>query len=58
MHALYDLAAYPEHIGPIRQEVEAIVSKEGWESKALAKMHRLDSVIKESFRMNCTACKF
>ncbi|KAJ7845095.1 cytochrome P450, partial [Mycena leptocephala] len=41
--ALYDLTAYPEHLIPMRQEVERVVEAEGWSKESLANMHNIDS---------------
>ncbi|KAJ7195018.1 cytochrome P450 [Mycena rebaudengoi] len=51
-HALFDLAAHPEYITPLRLEVERIVSDEGWTKEALGNMHQIDSFLRESQRMN------
>lgn len=47
-HALYHLAAMPYYILPMREEVEAIVKKEGWTKGAVGKMRKVDSFLKES----------
>ncbi|KAJ7765820.1 cytochrome P450 [Mycena maculata] len=49
--ALYDLTAYPEHILPMREEVERIVAKEGWSKTSVSKMYKIDSFIRESQRL-------
>ncbi|KAF9231271.1 cytochrome P450 [Melanogaster broomeanus] len=49
--ALYILAANPQYMQPLHAEVEAIVETEGWSKAALAKMHKIDSFLKESQRM-------
>lgn len=51
-HALLDLAAYPEYIRPLRDEVVAIVGTEGWTKAAMGKMWMIDSFLKESQRYN------
>ncbi|KAK7695133.1 hypothetical protein QCA50_002323 [Cerrena zonata] len=51
-HALFHLAAQPQYIGPLREEIEPIVKGEGWTKETLGKMHRLDSFLRESQRMN------
>ncbi|EMD42273.1 hypothetical protein CERSUDRAFT_79864 [Gelatoporia subvermispora B] len=53
-HALYNLAAEPHYIQPLREEVEAIITKEGWTKIALMKMWKLDSFMKESHRVDGT----
>lgn len=55
-HLLFDIAAHSEYIDPIREEIQSVVSVEGWGSKAMAKLYKLDSIIKESFRVHCSAC--
>ncbi|KAJ7458885.1 cytochrome P450 [Mycena latifolia] len=50
--ALYDLTAYPEHILPMREEVERVVAEQGWSKASLAKMHKLDSFLRESQRLS------
>lgn len=57
-HALYDLATYPEIVGPLREEVETVIQAEGWTKDAMGKLHKLDSFMKESQRYNGVgACK-
>ncbi|CAA7264106.1 unnamed protein product [Cyclocybe aegerita] len=51
-HALYYLAAYPEYLKPLREEVEEVVKRHGWSKVALDEMHRVDSFIKESQRLD------
>ena len=48
---LFDLAARPDYIQPLREEIEEIVSQYGWTKDAFSRMHKLDSVIKESSRL-------
>ncbi|KAJ6518484.1 cytochrome P450 [Mycena vulgaris] len=50
--ALFDLTTYPSHIQPMREEVERVIRKEGWTKSALANMHKVDSFIRESQRLN------
>ncbi|KAJ7435664.1 cytochrome P450 [Mycena galericulata] len=49
--ALYDLTAYPEHMLPMREEVERVVAKEGWSKASVSKMYKIDSFIRESQRL-------
>ncbi|KAJ7170266.1 cytochrome P450 [Mycena crocata] len=51
LHALYSLAANPEYIAPLREEIEAVVRTEGWTKIAMGKMVKLDSFMKESARL-------
>ncbi|KAF8324738.1 cytochrome P450 [Amanita rubescens] len=50
-HSLYDLAARPEYVHPLREEIEAIVEKEG----SVAKMTKLDGFVKETMRLASSA---
>ena len=47
-HALYHLAAMPQHIQPMREEVEKVVGKEGWTKAAIDKLNMVDSFLKET----------
>ena len=51
-HALFDLAAHPEYIQPLREEIERVVADEGWTKSAFTHMWKLDSFLKESHRYN------
>ncbi|KAJ7284516.1 cytochrome P450 [Mycena rebaudengoi] len=51
-HALYDLAAYPEYVEPLREEIETITRKEGWTRASLGRMYKTDSFMYESLRYN------
>ena len=51
-HALYDLAANPEYIQPLRDEILPIIAEQGWTKAAMGKMWKLDSFLKESQRVN------
>ncbi|KAF8959646.1 cytochrome P450 [Flammula alnicola] len=51
-HAFYYLAAYPEYLQALREEVEEVVKDEGWTKAGLDKMHKIDSFIKESQRLH------
>ena len=43
---------HPEYIQPLREEIEAIIEKEGWTKASVMKMRKLDSFLKESIRMH------
>jgi cytochrome P450 len=49
-HALYFLAAMPHYIQPLREEVEAVIGKDGWSRASLGNMHKVDSFLKETQR--------
>ncbi|KIM38724.1 hypothetical protein M413DRAFT_447671 [Hebeloma cylindrosporum] len=51
-HAFYYLAAFPEYMKPLREEVEDIVQREGWTKAGIDQMHKIDSFIKESQRLH------
>ena len=56
---IYDLAAHPEFQDPLRQEVEMVIAEfGGWTMPALAKMKKIDSVLRETQRLTgVTQCK-
>ncbi len=49
---LYRLLAYPEYIEPLRQEVDAVISEEGWTKAGIDKMHKIDSFLCETQRLD------
>lgn len=60
-HMIFDLAARPEYINPLREEAASVSQEYGsWSSKpALNSMMKLDSFMKESQRLNPPSlCKF
>jgi hypothetical protein len=50
--ALFHLAAHPEYIEPLREEMEAVILEEGWTKQAMGRMNKLDSFLKESQRLS------
>ncbi|CAZ80769.1 unnamed protein product [Tuber melanosporum] len=52
VHALYDIAANPELQPPLHAEITGALSKSGMSKQSLTKMKKLDSVIRESQRLN------
>ncbi|KAK7686510.1 hypothetical protein QCA50_010108 [Cerrena zonata] len=50
--ALYTLAAHPECIKPLREEIEIVIKEEGWTKTALQKLRKLDSFMRENQRIN------
>ncbi|KAF7360042.1 hypothetical protein MVEN_00732000 [Mycena venus] len=50
--ALYDLTTYSSYIEPLRAEAERVVRQEGWTKAAINNMHRIDSFLRESQRLN------
>ncbi|KAF8244165.1 cytochrome P450 [Wilcoxina mikolae CBS 423.85] len=56
MNILYDLAAHPEYIAPLREELEAVLEKNGgWNMETIKGLVKMDSFIKESSRLNTLA---
>jgi hypothetical protein len=52
VRVLYRLLSHPEYIEPLRQEVEAVVAQEGWTKTAMDKMHKIDSFLRETQRLD------
>lgn len=50
--ALYQLCLNPRDVETIREEVEKVVSEEGWNKAALGRMYYLDSFLRETQRMH------
>ncbi len=40
--------AHPEYIEPLRQEVDAVISEEGWTKAGIDRMHKIDSFIRKT----------
>ena len=53
--ALYNLAAYPEYVAPLRAEVEQVTTSDGWTKAAIDKMWKVDSFLRESQRSKTIA---
>ncbi|KAJ0311102.1 hypothetical protein COL516b_001805 [Colletotrichum fioriniae] len=52
-NVLYDLAAHPECISPMREEIDKVLTEDGgWKKTTLYKMRLMDSFLKETQRMN------
>jgi cytochrome P450 len=49
---LYRLLSHPEYIEPLRQEVEAVVADEGWTKAGMDMMHKIDSFVHETLRID------
>ncbi|TEB33849.1 cytochrome P450 [Coprinellus micaceus] len=52
---LFDLAARPEYIAPLRAEIDEAIACHGWTKDALARLVKLDSFMKESGRFGGNA---
>ena len=49
---LYRLLSHPEYIEPLRQEVDVVISEEGWTKAGIDKMHKIDSLLRETQRFD------
>jgi cytochrome P450 len=53
VHVLYDLAAHPQYLSALREEIlEAANTPGGWNKTSYSKLRKLDSFLKESQRLN------
>ncbi|KAI6034738.1 cytochrome P450 [Pisolithus microcarpus] len=48
---LYNLAAYPQYVGPLREEVDALIWQHGWTKEAIVLMCKVDSFLAETQRL-------
>jgi cytochrome P450 len=54
-HTILDLiASDPKYVDELREEISTVLAEHGgeWNKRALAKMYKLDSVLRESMRLN------
>jgi len=51
-NVLYRLLSNPEYVEPLRHEVETVVAEEGWTKAAMDKMHKIDSFLRETQRLD------
>ncbi|KAI5993445.1 hypothetical protein EDD15DRAFT_2167321 [Pisolithus albus] len=49
--ALYNLAAYPQFVAPLREGVDAIIWEHEWTKEAIALMRKVDSFLAETQRL-------
>jgi len=53
VHVIYDLAAHPEYVPELREEILAAARADGgWNKTSYARLRKLDSLLKESQRLN------
>jgi hypothetical protein len=52
VNLLYRLLSNPEYIEPLRHDVETAVAKEGWTKAGMDKMHKIDSFLRETQRLD------
>jgi Cytochrome P450 len=54
---LYRLLENPEYVEPLREEVDAVITEEGWTKAGIDKMHKIDSFLRETQRLGgISAC--
>lgn len=51
-HTLFHLASTPEYLATLREEIAEVTSRKGWTKEAIDEMHKLDSYMRESQRIN------
>ncbi|KAI5993498.1 cytochrome P450 [Pisolithus albus] len=49
--ALYNLAANPQYVEPLREEVDAVIREHGWTKEAMVLMQKVDSFLAETLRL-------
>jgi hypothetical protein len=54
---LYRLLANPEYLEPLREEVDTVIREEGWTKAGVDKMHKIDSFLKETQRVDGLALR-
>ncbi|KAH9006342.1 cytochrome P450 [Lactarius hatsudake] len=51
-NVLYRLLSNPEYVEPLRHDVETAIAEEGWTKAGLDKMHKIDSFLRETQRLD------
>jgi hypothetical protein len=49
---VHRLLANPEYIEPLREEINAVIKEEGWTKAGIDKMHKIDSFLRETQRVD------
>jgi hypothetical protein len=52
VNVLYRLLSNPEYVEPLRHDVETAVAEEGWTKAGMDKMHKIDSFVRETQRLD------
>ncbi|KAF8989849.1 cytochrome P450 [Cyathus striatus] len=52
LQTLYYLAANPSYIKPLREEIDKVISQDGWSKNSLDKLIKIDSFIREVQRLH------
>ena len=45
----------PEYIQPLQEEVESVITEQGWTRASLLNLRKLDSFLRESLRISGTS---
>ncbi len=51
-NVLYRLLSNPEYVEPLRHDAETAVAEEGWTKAGMDKMHKIDSFLRETQRLD------
>jgi hypothetical protein len=49
---LYRLLSNPDYVESLREEVDAVIREEGWTKAGIDKMYKLDSLLRETQRVD------
>ena len=49
---MYRILANPKYLESLREEVDAVIEKEGWTKAGIDKMHKIDSFLRETQRVD------
>ncbi|KAH9072830.1 cytochrome P450 [Lactarius deliciosus] len=52
INVFYRLLSNPEYVEPLRHDLEIAVAKEGWTKAGMDKMHKIDSFLRETQRLD------
>ena len=56
-HVIYNVVSHPEYTEMLREEAQSIIVQYGWTKNALSQMHKIDSFVKETHRLNSTSAR-
>jgi len=52
VHAILYVAAYPDEVEQLREEITHVIRSEGWTHAAINNMPKLDSFVRETQRLS------
>jgi hypothetical protein len=52
VHAILYVAAYPDEVAELREEINQVIGSEGWTREAINHMPKLDSFVRETQRLS------